>query len=206
MEKLDLIKTDRGYYTAKTKPELVSWPAMQYISIVGMGDPSSKAFASKLETLYPVAYALKFMAKSRGKDFGVAKLEGQWWYDELLGTPSMANAPLQIPREAWRWRLLIRMPDFVSQGMLSLAVRAVEEKKKIPAHDVALFIIPARHTVQMMHHGGFDREPDTLRAMEDFILTNQLRRAGLHHEVYLSDFRKTAPAKLRTILREPVHL
>src|SRR5690348_13860603 len=99
MEKLDLAKKYKGYYSAKAEPSVVEFPEAHYLAITGKGDPNSDAFAQKLQTLYPVAYAVKFLYKDKGKDFTVPKLEGQWWFDEkYLGQVTLSDAPQIIPR------------------------------------------------------------------------------------------------------------
>jgi hypothetical protein len=206
MEKLDLTKKFKSYYTAKPQPEIIELPSVPYLTITGKGDPSSRAFADKLETLYPVAYAIKFMAKVTAHDFTVPKLEGLWWFDdERFGTLTMEEAPLRIPRDEWYWRLLIRMPDFVTEAMVEEAKATVSKKKNIPSvAETSLYTLAEGKVLQMLHVGPFDREPETLLQMQKFIEKHNLKKNGLHHEIYLSDFRKTAPEKLKTILREPV--
>ena len=111
MKKLDLTKKYSAYFNAKTKPELVDIGKAQFISICGKGDPSDKPFVNRIETLYPAAYAIKFACKEKGKDFIVSKLEGLWWYDEhLFPGNSITNAPVDIPRSAWEYRLLSECP------------------------------------------------------------------------------------------------
>lgn len=206
MEKLELTKKYKSYYTAKTQPEIIELPAVTYLAIVGKGDPSSRAYAEKVEALYPVAYAIKFLAKATAHDFTVPKLEGLWWFDdERYGTISMEEAPLRVPRDEWQWRLLIRMPEFVTEAMVEEAKATVLKKKNIPlAAETSLFTLNEGKVVQMLHVGPFDREPETLQHMLKFIQEHKFKKGGHHHEIYLSDFRKTAPEKLKTILREPV--
>lgn len=206
MEKLDLTKHYKSYYTAKAKPEILDIEAVSYLSIAGSGDPSGPMYAEHLQALYTVAYALKFQYKDIGKDFTVAKLEGLWDFDEAkYGLITMEDAPLKIPRSEWRYRLLIRLPDFIEAEAVERAKLKVKLKKEL-AHlqDVVVFDLPARKVVQMLHVGPFDREPETLAIMKAFIDAHKFGKAGLHHEIYLSDYRKTPPEKLRTILREPV--
>lgn len=205
MEKLDLAKHDKPYYTAKNKPELLNIAATQFLSVTGQGDPASPLFAEKLQSLYAVAYAVKFGCKAQGRDFTMPKLEGLWWFDEVrYGHVSMSETPQQVPRHAWHWRLLIRMPDNVTVREVQAAVGIVTEKKKAPyAAEVDLYHMEAHRCVQMLHTGPFDREPETLRQIALFMHLHKLSKNGLHHEIYLSDFRKTASEKLRTILREP---
>ncbi len=206
MEKLDLVKQHKAYYSATRKPELVSIEQADYLSITGHGDPSAPFFADTIQSLYSVAYSIKFMCKARGKDFGIAKLEGLWSFDEdKYGHHSITEAPVKIPRSVWQYRLLIRMPDFVTEGQVQIARENVASRKQL-THALAVthYTLPARQVVQMLHTGPFDKEPETLQQMADFMTTASFQRAGLHHEIYLSDFRKTAPEKQKTILREPV--
>lgn len=206
MQKTDLTKTYKSYYTAKAKPQLLSIEKARYISISGKGDPSSEQFAGKISALYPVAYALKFMCKAAGNDFTVAKLEGLWWFDEQkFAGVSMEEAPVKIPRAEWEYRLLIRLPEFVSAAQVQAAVETVSVKKKLPlAKEVTYFEMEEGECVQALHTGPFDKEPETLSQIDIFMVVNALGKNGLHHEIYLSDFRKTPPEKLKTILREPV--
>ena len=206
MEKLDLTKLHKDYYTAKKTPELVVSQAVDYLSITGKGDPSGKDFSNTIGTLYAVAYAVKFICKALGNDFVVPKLEGLWWYDESkLGKLSMDEAPQKVKRSDWEFRLLIRMPEFVTPEIIKNAVTNTIEKKQNPNADhVQLFTLNEGKCIQILHVGPFDKEPETLAIINKFSQTNNLVKNGLHHEIYLSDFRKTNPEKLKTILREPV--
>lgn len=206
MEKLDLAKKYKTYFTAKTKPEIVEIEPAQYISITGKGDPSGEAFAAYIEALYSTAYTLKFACKAGGNDFVVSKLEGLWWYDEnKYAGKNMSNAPVDIPRSEWEYRLLIRLPDFVTQNDLEASKETVMAKKNNPlVNRVELYTMSEGKCVQILHIGPFATEPETLQQIMAFTTANKLGRNGLHHEIYLSDFRKTAPEKLKTILREPV--
>lgn len=205
MEKLDLTKKHRSYYTAKTKPELIELPETAYLSITGKGDPSSSIFTERIQALYSVAYSVKFLCKARKKDFVVSKLEGLWWFDGSYGSFSFHEAPKRVPRAEWQWRLLIRTPEFVNAGLVETVASGVAEKKKLPlAKEVSMFNLPERKVVQMLHVGPFDNEPETLEQMSVFIKEHNFQKAGHHHEVYLSDLNKTEAAKLKTILREPV--
>lgn len=206
MEKLDLTKADKVYYTAKTKPHIVNIDAVQYLSIVGKGDPSGEDFAKHIEALYSTAYTIKFEYKTKNKDFVVAKLEGLWWYDKNRFTnKTIDTASSDVPRSEWEYRLLIRMPDYVTQKDMEKAVRSVVEKRNIQlASRLEFFEMNEGKCVHMMHVGPFADEPKSLKIMGAFMEENDLKQNGLHHEIYLSDFRKTAPGKLKTILREPV--
>jgi len=205
MEKLDLVKFHKKYYSAKTAPEIVDIETARYVSILGKGDPSGEAFSADIQLLYPVAYSVKALCKAAGHDFGVPKLEGLWWFDEQqFGAPSMAEAPQKVPRSAWEYRLLLRMPNFVDEKMVASAVASVVSKKKMPdARRVQFFEMTEGTCVQMLHVGAFSDEPVSLQKMLDFMQRQGMVKNGLHHEIYLSDFRKTAPEDLKTILREP---
>lgn len=206
MIKLDLKKEFKAYYKAGNLPELVELPPAQYISVEGKGDPSGEQFAANIQLLYPVAYAIKFACKAAGNDFVVPPLEGLWWYDESeYGEVRMENAPVEIPRSDWQYRLLIRMPEFVNEALLKEAIETVKIKKGIAGLDeLEWFELDEGKCLQMMHTGPFDAEPESLEKLIGYCLKHDLKKNGLHHEIYLSDFRKTAPEKLKTILREPV--
>ncbi|MES2515210.1 MAG: GyrI-like domain-containing protein [Bacteroidota bacterium] len=206
MEKLDLTKLYKSYYTAKASPEIIKIESANYLSIPGKGDPSDKLFLDKTQALYSVAYTLKFAYKSKNKDFTVAKLEGLWWFDEARhNNLSLSETPQKVPRSQWEYRLLIRLPDFVSHNEIEAAKNAALAKKGFEAiTEVEYFELNEGLTVQMMHVGPFDKEIETLRIMSEMIKEKGFQKNGLHHEIYLSDFRKTSPEKLKTILREPV--
>lgn len=177
-----------------------------YISVAGKGDPSEQPFADCVEALYSVAYAAKFEYKAKGNDFIVSKLEGLWWYDKKqYPEKTMTGAPSEIPRSDWEYRLLIRIPDFVEKESIAHAAGAVVAKKGLElANEVAFFELEEGLCVQMLHVGPFATESLTLEKMAVFMKENRLGENGLHHEIYLSDFRKTAAERLKTILREPV--
>lgn len=205
MEKLDLAKKYKTYYSAASRPEIVDIGPARFLSLTGTGDPSGEDFAANISALYPVAYAIKFRCKARGNDFTVAKLEGQWWFDmDAYRGLTMADAPARVPRSEWSYRLLIRLPDFVTEEDIAAGVAAALKKGVDKAKDVRLFEMHEGKSLQMLHKGSFDREPETLQVMREFMVAHNLSHNGLHHEIYLSDFRRTAPEKLKTILREPV--
>jgi hypothetical protein len=185
--KTDLTKTHKRWYKAA-------------------GDPSGADYAEDLQALYAVAYTLKFMYKAQQQDFVVAKLEGQWSFDEKkFGFPTMEEAPLKIPRSEWHYRSLIRLPEFVTEESVKEAIQKVRAKKAVKGLDkVQFYELPESYFVQALHVGPFEKEPETLKKLKAFIDEKGFAKNGSHHEIYLSDFRKTAPDKLKTILREPV--
>jgi hypothetical protein len=206
MEKLDLTKKHKTYFTARTKPELMIIERANFLSIAGKGDPSDKKFSENIQALYSVTYAVKFSYKALEKDFVVSKLEGLWWFDEKkFGNNTMVDVSTNVPRTEWEYKLLIRIPDFVTQREIDLATKKVVEKKGLPlANKVEFFEMRESKSVQILHVGPFSNEPETLQKLDIFMKENNLAKNGFHHEIYLSDFRKTHPSKFRTILREPV--
>lgn len=206
MSKLDLAKTDKTYYNAKTSPEIVYIDKTNYISLIGKGDPSGQEFSEKIQALYTTAYVIKFMLKAMDNDFVVPKLEALWSFDnEKHKDISMEEAPLKIPRSEWNYRIMIRMPDFVTKEQIQQAiVTAVSKKQNQLAGTIEFFKMEEGKVIQILHVGPFGNEPQTLKKIKEFSTENSLQQNGLHHEIYLSDFRKTAPEKLKTILREPV--
>lgn len=206
MEKIDLTKLYKTYYTASETPDIIILEKVQYLAILGKGDPDSKSFATTIEALYATAYAIKFIYKALKKDFVVPKLEGQWWYDEeKYKNLSVAEITEKVNRSEWEYRLMIRMPDFVTSDIIEKVIANTAAKKLMPeVKDIHLFNLEEGKCVQALHVGPFSKEPETLSRIDDFIQSNNLTRNGLHHEIYLSDFRKTSPEKLKTILREPV--
>lgn len=206
MKKLDLTKLYKSYYTANISPEILHIESAQYLSIRGKGDPSGEVYAARLQALYAAAYALKFACKARDFDFTVAKLEALWWFDETAyGHIPMHEAPQKIPRSEWEYRMLTRLPDEVSEMEIAHAISEAFRKKGNPdIREVELYRMTEGKVVQILHNGPFDREPETLARMQEFIQAHGFQKNGDHHEIYLSDFRKTAPEKLKTILREPV--
>ena len=205
MNKLDLTKTDKVYYTAKTKPQIIHIEKAHYLSIVGKGDPSGEAFTDNIQALYPTAYAIKFMCKTLNNDFVVPKLEALWSFDEeKYNNISIDEAPLKIPRSEWNYRLMIRMPDFVTKEQVETAIDIAIKKQIKQADTIEFYEMTEGKVIQILHIGPFANEPETLKQIQEFSKNNNLQKNGMHHEIYLSDFRKTPPEKLKTILREPV--
>jgi hypothetical protein len=197
MLKTDLTKTHKALYTAQAQPALIYVPAGHYIAINGKGDPDGPLFAASTQALYTAAYSVKQVYKQSGQDFVVSKLEGTWWV--------AGGNPQGVPRDEWCWQLLIRMPDYVVSAVVQQTLKAAFVKKQLPLlQQVALISLAEGKCVQIMHRGPYAEEPATLQLMEDFMQQEGLIRNGRHHEIYLSDPHKTAPDKMRTILRQPV--
>jgi len=196
--KLDLTKEYKTYYTAKTAPEIVEFGEAQFLAIEGKGAPGGEEFTAKVEALYPLAYGIKNISKKQGNDFVVPKLEGLWWVES-------DKPALEVPREEWRWKLLIHLPDFVTSKIVDKAKEEVFKKKGIEiVKEIEFEKITEGKCIQIMHIGSYSTESDTIEKMRNFMEENNLVENGLHHEVYLSDPRKAAPEKMKTILRQPV--
>ncbi|MGN6492150.1 MAG: GyrI-like domain-containing protein [Agriterribacter sp.] len=206
MEKTDLRKVYKAYYSAAKKPEIVQIEPARYLSLRGKGDPSSQSYAGNIQALYATAYTLKFRMKEQQKDFVVASLEGLWWFDEeKYQNVGITDAPLIIPRSEWEYRMLIRMPDFATEADIQKAVATSFSKKQLEAiKKIEPYNMHEGKCIQMLHVGPFNTEPETLLQLQAFSQKHNLHKNGMHHEIYLSDFRKTPQEKLRTILREPV--
>lgn len=198
MLKTDLTKVHKELYTAKSQPALIFVPAGHYVAITGKGDPDGPVFAESTQALYTAAYSVKNAYKQAGQDFTVSKLEGTWWVEQ-------EGYPRDVPREEWHWQLLIRMPDYVTSTIVQHALKTAFQKKQLPLlQKVSLVTLAEGRSVQILHTGPYSEEPATLKVMEHFIKEEGLVYNGRHHEIYLSDPRKTAPAKMKTILRQPV--
>jgi hypothetical protein len=198
--KVDLKKKYKALFAPKKTPQIVEVPPLRYLMIDGAGAPESAAFAEAIAALYPAAYALKFHHKTAGKgDFVVAPLEALWWADDW--TVFMANQ-----RQDWRWTAMIMQPDFVSPDDLAVVLKALEKKKKrVPLHDrMRLETLEEGKAVQVMHHGPYSAEGPVIANMHAFAEGEGYPLTGKHHEIYLSDMRRTAPEKLKTVLRQPV--
>ena len=206
MKKTDLTKLYKSYYSANPEPKIVEFEPAKYISIRGKGDPSEEVFLGSLQAIYSVVYTLKFTLKAGGEDFVVPKLEGLWWFDETkYGNISIEEAPTKVKRSEWEYNLLIQLPEFVTKEMTNRAIDSASEKKKSEKiKEVSFFEMHEGKCVQMLHTGPFDTESVSLKIINDYCKKNQLQKNGLHHEIYLSDFRRTSPEQLKTILREPI--
>lgn len=206
MEKFDLKKQYPSYFSAKTIPEVVTIESAQFLSLTGKGDPSSDDFMKKISALYSCAYTVKFRYKDQGKDFVVPKLEGLWWFNNRIHRDlSFSEIPKIVPREEWEYRLLIRMPEYVTAKEVEQGRAVAFDKKKLEyIQDVGLFQMNEGKSVQILHVGPYSTEFKSLEKMQTLIEKEGFTKNGLHHEIYLSDFNKTEPGKLKTILRTPV--
>lgn len=198
--KLDLTKEYKTYYTAKTTPEIVEIEEGKFLTIEGKGAPGCDEFKAKVGALYSLAYGVKMLTKKQGQDFTVAKLEGLWWVE--------SDKPwYEVPREEWRWKLLIRQPEFVTFEIVERARQKVMKKKKLElVNEVRFEKMKEGRCVQILHIGPYSTEPESIAKMEELMEEKDLVRGGPHHEIYLvmAYPRKVPEEKLKTILRQPV--
>lgn len=204
----DFKKEYKEFYLPKAKPELVTVPPMNYIAVRGKGDPNEEngAYKQAIGLLYGVAYTIKMSKKGDHRiegyfDFVVPPLEG-FWQQEGTATIDYAH------KENFEWVSVIRLPDFVTKADFDWAVREATIKKKQDFSAVEFLTIEEGLCVQCMHTGPYDNEPETVVAMDAFLAengyANDITDTRWHHEIYLSDVRKTAPEKLKTVIRHPI--
>jgi hypothetical protein len=202
MEKLDLKKKWKPMYGAKPgKIEAVDVPPLSYLMVDGEGDPNtSPAFQEAVEALYSLSYTLKFSLKKgpEAVDYGVMPLEGLWWADD----PRVFHL---ADKSSWKWTAMILQPDFILRTQVDAAFDVVRKKKNPAALDrVRLETLHEGPSAQILYLGPFAEEGPTIQRMHDFIHAARKELRGKHHEIYLSDPRRTAPEKLKTILRQPM--
>ena len=202
MDKIDYKKEFKNLYNPPSKEVvIVDVPAFNFLMIDGMGDPStSQEYKDAVETLFAVAYALKFMVK-KGKspvDYGVLPLEGLWWADDM-------NSFVAGNRDLWKWTSMIMQPKFVTEALFREAVEQVKKKKNPPALPKLRFeSFPEGLSAQTMYIGPYSAEKSTVEKIHHFIKENGYEPNWKHHEIYLSDPRKSAPEKMKTVLRQPI--
>lgn len=204
----DFKKEYKEFYLPKNQPQIVNVPAANYIAVTGKGDPNEEggAYQQAIAVLYSVAYTLKMSYKTAHKiegffEYVVPPLEGFWWQEGAEGVD-------YARKKDFRWRSVLRLPDFITPADFDWAVAAATEKKKLDCSAAELVTIDEGLCVQIMHHGPFDDEPATVAIMDRFLeeqgYVNDFGPARLHHEIYLSDARRVAPEKWKTVIRHPV--
>jgi len=202
MTKYDIKRDLKQCYGVKnTAWQLVEIPRQQFIAIKGQGDPNTSAeYAEAVESLFAMAYTIKFASKGDlDRDFVVGPLEGLWWADDPAAFRTRE-------KDVWSWRLLVAQPDWISETMIEGARQSAIAKKALSSiANIHHHVLEEGTSAQLLHVGSYDDEGPVLeRLHREYLPNNGLRLAGLHHEIYLSDARRTEPAKLRTILRQPV--
>jgi hypothetical protein len=198
--KVDLKQVHKPLWTATAKPTLIDVPPLTYLMIDGHGNPNTAPeYADAVQTLYTVAYTAKFaLKKSGGPDVVVMPLEGLWWAPDL-------SAFTAGDKDAWDWTMMITAPDAFTPDVVE-AARAAASSKAPAATLAKLRLEPYAEgrAAQILHVGPYADEGPTIERLHAFIADQGMQRAGKHHEIYLGDPRRTAPEKLKTIIRQPV--
>ena len=204
----DFKKEYKEFYMPKNKPEIVTVPAANYIAVRGTGDPNEEGgtYQQAIGILYVVAYTLKMSYKTDYRiegfyDYVVPPLEGFWWQENVEGVD-------YTDKSTFNWISVIRLPDFITEKDLDWAVETASKKKKLDCSKAEFITVDEGLCVQVMHIGPFDNEPETVTAMDRYIVENGYENdfsdTRLHHEIYLSDARKVPPEKWKTVIRHPI--
>ena len=204
----DYKKEYREFYMPPEKPTIVTVPPMNYIAVRGQGDPNAETSGYKraIGLLYAVAFTIRMSKKSEHKidgyfDYVVPPLEGFWWQDGVTGIDCSR-------KDAYKWISVIRLPDFVTKDEFGWAVSEAGKKKKTDLSEVGFFTYDEGLCVQCMHIGSYDEEAATVELMDKYTkdqgYVSDITDKRLHHEIYLSDARKTPPEKLKTVIRHPI--
>jgi hypothetical protein len=192
----------------KNKPQIVDVPKANYIAVRGTGNPNEEggAYQKAINILYAVAYTLKMSYKSDYKidgffEYVVPPLEGFWWQDNVDGVD-------YADKSTFHWISVIRLPDFVAENDFKWAVQTATKKKKLDCSSAEFLTIDEGLCIQIMHLGAFDDEPKTVALMDTYLqengFVNDFSEKRLHHEIYMSDARKVAPEKWKTVIRHPI--
>lgn len=198
MEKLDLKKKYKAYYSATKTPALIDVPPFMCLAITGQGEPAGESFNNKIEALYSLAYGIKKLYKLQSKDFTVPPMGALWW---LNGSKSI----LEVHPSEWNWKLLIHLPDFIKSKTVEQAMAEVLKKKKLNlVKEIVFEKFEEGRSIQILHTGPYSAEEPTVDKIRELMKKQNLKQNGHHHEIYLSDPRKVHPEKLKTIIRYPV--
>lgn len=199
--KIDYKRELRELYAPSSEPAIVDVPELSFLMIDGHGDPNSApAYSEAIEALYTLSYTAKFALKRSpaGLDFAVMPLEGLWW------TPDMASFST-ANKAAWDWTVMIMQPEQVSEEVFEQALQSARSKKQLAAFDrLRLESFAEGLSAQVMFIGPYAEEGPTIQRLHAFIAEQGYELAGKHHEIYLSDPRRCAPEKLKTIIRQPI--
>ena len=204
----DFKKEYKEFYMPKNKPSIVKVPKMNYIAVRGKGDPNAEGgeYKESIGLLYGIAFSIKMSKMGDHRidgyfDYVVPPLEGFWWQQGITGID-------YNHKENFEWISVIRLPDFVSKADFEWAKEEATKKKKVDFSNVEFFTYEEGLCVQCMHIGSYDDEPATIDAMHEFIEKEgyvlDITDKRIHHEIYLSDARKVAPEKLKTVIRHPI--
>jgi len=201
MAKVDFKKELKHLYNPSAKKvEIVDVPVLNFLMIDGSGDPNTaQEYKDAIEALFAVSYAFKFMVKKeKGVDYGVLPLEGLWWTDDMAQF-SMEN------KDVWKWTAMIMQPKYVTEDLVNKALEQVEKKKNPPALPKIRFeSFREGLSAQIMHIGPYSAEGPTIEKLHNFIKETGHELREKHHEIYLSDPRRSAPEKMKTVIRQPM--
>jgi hypothetical protein len=204
----DFKKEYKEFYLPKNKPEIVTVPKANFIAVRGKGDPNEEggAYQQAVGVLYSLAYTLKMSYKTDYKiegffEYVVPPLEGFWWQENVVGVD-------YSDKSTFNWISVIRLPDFVTEDNLTWVIETASKKKKMDCSLAEFLTIDEGLCVQMMHIGPYDNEPESVAIMNAFLEENgykkDINENRKHHEIYLSDPRKVAPEKMKTVIRHPI--
>lgn len=197
--KKDLTKTDPNYYKVGKEPDIRTIDSFYYLTVGGKSAPEDQKFLTAIETIYAIAYGIKFLCKAEDNDFTVPKMECFW---SIEGGLEVQHQFAQTPRTEWVWKIVIRMPDFVEQGHFFRSVENARGKKTgLNFTEIKYELLEGGLFAQILHIGSYENEEPTLQKLHGLIEQKNLQIAGYHREIYLNDPRKTAEEKLKTILR-----
>lgn len=201
MAKIDLKKELKEFYSPSPKGmAIVDVPKLNFLMIDGKGDPNTALeYREAIEALYSVSYTLKFMIKKAKEiDYGVMPLEGLWWADDM-------NAFIAGNKDLWKWTSMIMQPGYVTEDLFHAAIEQVESKKKLVAlSKLKLETFHEGLSAQVLHLGPYSEEGPTIARLHSFVQERGFELRGKHHEIYLSDPRKSAPEKIKTVVRQPI--
>ena len=202
MKKIDLKKEFIDLYkVSASKMNIITVPKLNYLMIDGQGDPNnSKQFQEAIEALYSLSYTIKFMFKKGEQqiDYGVMPLECLWWTDD------MKNFSME-DKSKWKWTMMIMQPDFVTKVNIDEARELAIKRKNVSAINLVRFeSMDEGLCAQVLYIGPYHEEPPTIVKLHAFIADNGYKLRGKHREIYLNDMRRTAPEKLKTIIRQPI--
>ncbi len=200
MEKVDFKKLMKAYWQPPVgKFVVVEVPTLRFIKVDGKGDPNTAAeYSAAVQWLYTMSYTLKFASKAEGRDYGVAPLEALWWAEDM--SSFTAN-----DKSKWLWTAMIMQPDWIDAARFATALEKARGKLGEPPGSLRLETFEEGLSVQTMHIGPYSAEAPTIAMLHnEFLPANGLVETGHHHEIYISDPRRTAPDKLKTVIRQPV--
>ena len=204
MKKLDFKKELKDFYSGVSAKEfsIVDVPPLQFLMIDGQGYPgTSQEYQDAMQALYPLSYTLKFMGKKKGKDYVVMPLEGLWWAKDM----DVFTEAFMERKDEWLWTSMIMQPDIITQEMVEKAIEEVKRKKDTTALTKVRFETYSDGlSAQILYFGPYSEEGPTIERLHNFIKDQGHELRGKHHEIYLSDPRRTKPERLKTVIRQPM--